>query len=147
VVNNVRKPLELGYVMLRNRSQKDIKEGVGTVKAREMEAAFFALHPAFKELDPRLYGVGQLSRKLTALLVRRIKAGLAPMKAAVDAQLADVRTQLRAIPTLTYAAAASAADRQKLLVTIVQQYVRHLTESIRGEYRERVMVRHAGAFG
>lgn len=34
VVNNRRKPLALGYTMLKNRSQKDIKDGVSTAKAR-----------------------------------------------------------------------------------------------------------------
>ena len=34
VVNNVRKPLALGYVMVRNRSQKEILENVTTAKAR-----------------------------------------------------------------------------------------------------------------
>lgn len=34
VVNNVRKPLALGYVMVKNRSQKDIVENVSTNKAR-----------------------------------------------------------------------------------------------------------------
>ena len=34
VVNNVRKPLALGYVMVKNRSQRDITENVSTSKAR-----------------------------------------------------------------------------------------------------------------
>lgn len=34
VVNNRRKPLALGYTMLKNRSQKDIKDGVSAAKAR-----------------------------------------------------------------------------------------------------------------
>jgi len=34
VVNNRRKPLALGYTMLKNRSQQDIKDGVTTAKAR-----------------------------------------------------------------------------------------------------------------
>lgn len=34
VVTNVRKPLALGYVMVKNRSQKDIADNVSTAKAR-----------------------------------------------------------------------------------------------------------------
>ena len=37
VVNNRRKPLALGYTMLKNRSQKDIKEGMSAAKARYSE--------------------------------------------------------------------------------------------------------------
>jgi interferon-induced GTP-binding protein Mx1 len=38
VVNNVRKPLALGYVMVRNRSQKEIAENISTAKARFVTA-------------------------------------------------------------------------------------------------------------
>lgn len=34
VVHNRRKPLALGYTMMKNRSQKDIKDGISTAKAR-----------------------------------------------------------------------------------------------------------------
>ncbi len=34
VVNNIRKPLALGYVMLKNRSQKEIKENMTTFRSR-----------------------------------------------------------------------------------------------------------------
>jgi interferon-induced GTP-binding protein Mx1 len=34
VVNNIRKPLALGYVMLKNRSQKEIKENMTTARSR-----------------------------------------------------------------------------------------------------------------
>ena len=98
VVNNRRKPLALGYTMLKNRSQKDIKDGVSTGKARlmqqlllyllyiyffdllllfrENELSFFTGHPVFKELNPTLFGVEQLSKKLTTVLVTKIKQEL-----------------------------------------------------------------------
>jgi interferon-induced GTP-binding protein Mx len=34
VVNNRRKPLALGYTMVKNRSQQDIRDGVSSAKAR-----------------------------------------------------------------------------------------------------------------
>lgn len=34
VVNNIRKPLHLGYIMVKNRSQKEITENISTAKAR-----------------------------------------------------------------------------------------------------------------
>lgn len=34
VANNIRKPLHLGYIMLKNRSQKEIMENISTTKAR-----------------------------------------------------------------------------------------------------------------
>jgi interferon-induced GTP-binding protein Mx1 len=35
------------------------------------------------------------------------------------------------------------SDRQKLLVRMTQEYVRHLNDVIRGEYRDRLVVTHA----
>lgn len=141
VANNVRKPLALGYVMVKNRSQKDIAENVTTAKSREMEKAFFATHAVFRKLNVDLYGVTVLSKKLTNLLVSRIKSELAPMRLEVERQLSEVRSQLRVLPS-SFATPKSASDRQKLLVSIVQEYVRHLSDCIRGEYRDRIMVRH-----
>jgi interferon-induced GTP-binding protein Mx1 len=34
VVNNRRKPLALGYTMVKNRSQKEMKDGTSSAKAR-----------------------------------------------------------------------------------------------------------------
>lgn len=76
VVNNIRKPLALGYIMVKNRSQKEINENVTNSQAREIESTFFRNHSAFKKCNPALYGVEQLSKKLTILLVDRIKQGM-----------------------------------------------------------------------
>lgn len=38
--------------------------------------AFFSNHPVFKKCNPSLYGVNQLSKKLTHLLVERIKRAM-----------------------------------------------------------------------
>ena len=43
---------------------------------RERETQFFSSHPVFRNCDPSVYGVDQLSKKLTLLLVSRIQKGL-----------------------------------------------------------------------
>lgn len=62
------------------------------------------------------------------------------MKAEVDKQLNALRLQLRTISPLV--SVRSTPERQKTLVSVVQEYVRHLGDCIRGEYRDRVLVRH-----
>jgi interferon-induced GTP-binding protein Mx len=37
VLHNVRKPLQLGYVMVRNRTQKELAAGVAGAEARKLE--------------------------------------------------------------------------------------------------------------
>ena len=63
------------------------------------------------------------------------------MKQIVERKLNEVRAQLRAMPK-AYTPPKNTADRQKLLVAITQQYLRYLTDCIRGEYWDRVLVRH-----
>lgn len=142
IINNVRKPLALGYTMLKNRSQRDITENLSTAAAREKEHDYFRNHPVYKNCDSNLYGISKLSQKLTSLLVLRIQQQLAPMKQEVERQLTIVRAELRTLATPFGNLAKNASDRQKLLVSIVQEYVRHLTDCVRGEYRDRLMVRN-----
>jgi hypothetical protein len=63
------------------------------------------------------------------------------MKQIVERKLNEVRAQLRAMPK-AFTPPKCTADRQKLLVAIMQQYLRYLSDCIRGEYWDRVLVRH-----
>ena len=65
------------------------------------------------------------------------------MKTQVEKQLASTRAELRTLSAFGGPGSVDSTDRQKLLVAVMQEYVRHLTDSVRGEYRDRVMVRHA----
>lgn len=58
------------------RSQKDLADNISALEARDKEDAFFKNHPVFRYCDPKLYGIGNLSRKLTMLLVTKIKKEL-----------------------------------------------------------------------
>jgi interferon-induced GTP-binding protein Mx len=141
VLTNIRKPLKLGYIMLKNRSQKELTEAITTAEAREREEQFFAKHAFWKNSDPKYFGIANLSDKLTNLLVHRIKIELSPMKIEVEKQLSTVRSELRSMASL--GTAKTSGDRQKLLVSVIQEYVRQLTDGIRGEYRDRIFVRNA----
>lgn len=80
VVQNIRKPLALGYIMVRNRSQKDLNEQISMMKAREQETQFFKSHPAFKTCYPKYCGTYQLAKRLTSILVHRIKTQLVSLQ-------------------------------------------------------------------
>ncbi|KAJ8614481.1 hypothetical protein CTAYLR_000866 [Chrysophaeum taylorii] len=138
VLSNVRKPLKLGYVMVKNRSQAQIKQGTSHEAARAEELRFFDSHPVFSRLDKRLLGISNLTTSLTKLLVRRIQEELAPMKRQVEMLLSKVRTDVRAVSS--YGTASTPSERQKLLVTLTQEFVRHLNDCVRGEYRDRLIV-------
>mmetsp|Transcript_28903 Transcript_28903/g.89335 ORF Transcript_28903/g.89335 Transcript_28903/m.89335 type:complete len:647 (+) Transcript_28903:776-2716(+) len=138
VLKNLRKPLKLGFVMVKNRSQYQIQQGISLESALKIEEDFFLSHPVFSRLDPRLLGVRSLVTSLAKLLVTRIQQQLAPMKRQVEMTLSKIRGDIRAISS--YGTAASASERQKLLVTLTQEFVRHLNDCVRGEYRDRLIV-------
>jgi len=138
VLNNVRKPLKLGFVMVKNRSQSQIQQGLSHKSAIEHEDSFFKSHPTFSRLDQRLLGISNLTLLLSKVLVSRIQEQLAPMKRQVETMLSKIRGDIRALSS--YGTAASASERQKLLVTLTQEFVRHLNDCVRGEYRDRLIV-------
>ncbi|CAM9610022.1 unnamed protein product [Chrysoparadoxa australica] len=140
VLHNVRKPLQLGYIMVKNRTQEELKNGVTNKEARKLESAFFSSHRHFRNCDPKLLGVDHLTNRLTQLLVARIQHELVPMKADVEAALTEVRNELKGLSS--YGQVSTTSDRQKLLVTVTQEYVRHLNSVVQGEYRDRIIVVH-----
>jgi len=140
VLTNVRKPLKLGYVMVKNRSQAQIKQKTSGESAKADETRFFSTHPVFSRLDKRLFGIKNLTTSLTKLLVARIQDELAPMKRHVEVLLSKVRADVRAVDSR--GSAETPNERQKLLVTITQEIIRHLNDCVRGEYRDRLIVCH-----
>ena len=92
VLTNEKKALTLGYVMVKNRSQKEIDEGMSLAQAASAERRYFSNHAHFGELlnnDSRAaarFGVTNLTVLLTKLLVRRIKAVLPTMKTEVGSR-------------------------------------------------------------
>lgn len=138
VLNNVRKPLKLGYILVKNRSQAQIQHKNPQNSAVEDEEHFFKSHLTFSCLDQRLLGIKNLTTVLTKLLVSRLQEQLAPMKRQVEIMLSKVRADVRAISS--YGTASSSSERQKLLVTLTQEFVRHLNDCVRGEYRDRLIV-------
>ena len=73
---NKNKPLKLGYIMVKNRSQKQIDDGISLDEAKKLERSWFGQHSHFRSLNPSLFGVDNLSKKLTGILVDLIKDAL-----------------------------------------------------------------------
>jgi interferon-induced GTP-binding protein Mx1 len=65
------------------------------------------------------------------------------MKTTVEHLLNETRSELRQLQNSSQRSLSTTAERQKLLVSFIQDYVRHLQDSIRGEYRERILIRKA----
>ena len=78
--------------MVKNRSQMQLHEGSSLTDAQKEELAFFANHDALREVPRDILGVDALTRRLTSLLVKRIKAVLPQLKWELQEQLSELLT-------------------------------------------------------
>lgn len=93
------KPLKLGYVMVKNRSQAQVKLGTTNEKARADEATFFATHVDFSRSSKTRLFVSILSSlfvrcgmKVEKALCVVKQASLSPQKAPTRDALSNVST-------------------------------------------------------
>ncbi len=131
VLANRRKPLSLGYVMLKNRSQREVLERVSVSVARHNEAQFFANHQIFSTMEPRLFGVENLIKKITAVLVARIYDELPAMRAEITSKLDRAVSDLADIGL---GAGETPAEASMTLMRIVFEYNNLVVESSAGRY-------------
>lgn len=131
VLENKRKPLKLGYVMLKNRSQRDVLQNVPVAKARLQEAEFFASHPLFSTMDRSLFGVENLIEKLTTVLVSRVYDALPAMRDEIVTKLERATSELG---TIGMGAGTTPAEANMTLMRIIFEYNSLLSESSAGRY-------------
>jgi interferon-induced GTP-binding protein Mx1 len=97
ILRNRRKPLKLGYVMVKNRSQEDIDSKMTLREAAEQEKRFFEEHAVYSELEDVQFGTSHLSATLAELLVRHIRRVLPDLIKDVEAKLREAQRHLRAL--------------------------------------------------
>ena len=66
-------PLRLGYVGVKNRSQKDIIDKIRVKKALDAEREFFKSHPVYSTLPPEVLGCEVLTNKLMKVFFTHIR--------------------------------------------------------------------------
>lgn len=131
VLANKRKPLKLGYVMVKNRSQREVEEHVSVREARENEAAFFAQHRVFSMMPKDCFGVENLVSKLTDVLVSRVYNALPGMRDEISSKLETTKKEL---DELGRGAGETPSEASMTLMRIVFEYNNLLTESAVGRY-------------
>ncbi|CAM9724999.1 unnamed protein product [Chrysoparadoxa australica] len=136
VLQNRRKPLKLGYVMVKNRTQLQLSDGMGLEEAHKDEMAFFNGHSRLSSISPEKLGIESLTKRCVGVLVRRIKHTLPTMKWELQEGLDEVERELgpleRNVPK-TY------PDRLKSFMQIITDFTRLLRASIEGEYRDKLL--------
>lgn len=140
IVQNIRKPLKLGYIMVKNRSQAELKSSLSLADALVQESSYFENHAVWKQISPMSRGIKSLNEKLTNLIVQRayergpyLKHQLQEAKKNVEAQLAQLGTDLPI----------DDAEKRKMLIRLLSRFTQTLRQVCRGEYRDPLAQHHA----
>ncbi|KAH8074766.1 hypothetical protein JL721_2339 [Aureococcus anophagefferens] len=141
---NRRKPLRLGFAMVKCRTQRELDGRISLSKALVVEREFFEAHPywsAAVHADERkkLMGVQALTGRLSSLLVERIKVALPEIKYELQQQ------RLVAVAKFERLGGDSALDGRNAmraeLVKVVAEYATLLRQSARGNYGNLTLAR------
>ncbi|RYH22018.1 hypothetical protein EON65_19820 [archaeon] len=141
IVKNFRKPLKLGYIMVKNRSQAELKATLSLTNALQFETEYFKSHPVWHHIPRENTSTAALSDKLTNLIVQRaldrgpyIKHYLQEAKKQLEAQI----TALGAIDLPV-----DENDKRKMIVRLLSRFTQTLRQVCRGEYRDPLAQHHA----
>jgi GTPase SAR1 family protein len=93
ILTNVKRPLQHGYFMLKNRSQDEVGRNISFKEARQSEIDFFANSP-YADVAQENLGIQALSSALTDLLVHRIEIALPEIKTEVQQVLDAAQKEL-----------------------------------------------------
>ncbi|OIR58423.1 MAG: vacuolar protein sorting-associated protein 1 [Amphiamblys sp. WSBS2006] len=94
-------PLQLGYIPIVNRGQKDIETNTQISAALERENSFFDSHPAYKA-KAKFCGTGYLARRLSAALMKHIRKNIPDIKAKIAALLERNKKELEGLGQETF---------------------------------------------
>lgn len=141
VLRNERKRLKLGYVMVKCRSQQDLNQGMTPAQARDAERQYFAEHPDWSRCPQQLLGVGQLTKRLTTLLVGRIQLALPLIKWELQSELERVQ---RIVEPLGTGGPVDLNEQRHRLMRVISDYCSLIRQSARGFYSNGILAGHPG---
>jgi interferon-induced GTP-binding protein Mx1 len=133
IVQNVRKPLKLGYVIVKNRSQLELKTSVTLAQSQKSEDAYFAQHEVWQKIAPSCRGIKPLCEKLTSIIVSRAMDRGPSLKWYLIDKLSKTETKLI---ELGIEIPDSDQAKRKTLIKIVARYCATLRQIAVGDYRD-----------
>ncbi|KAK1902139.1 Interferon-induced GTP-binding protein Mx [Dissostichus eleginoides] len=134
IVHNEVFPLKKGYMIVKCRGQKEIKDKVSLTEALEREEAFFSEHAYFKTLyDEGHATVPKLAEKLTLELVHHIKRSLPRLEEQIEKKLKTTQANL---DKCGHGPPPDATDRIGYLIDRVTAFTKDATSLATGEELE-----------
>ncbi|KAK5872875.1 hypothetical protein PBY51_013533 [Eleginops maclovinus] len=134
IVHNEVFPLKKGYMIVKCRGQKEIKDKVSLTEALEREEAFFSEHAYFKILYEEGHAtVPKLAEKLTLELVHHIKRSLPRLEEQIEKKL---KTTQASLDKCGHGPPPDATERIGFLIDRVTAFTQHAISLATGEELE-----------
>lgn len=92
-------PLKLGYVAVKNRSQKDIIDKKRVRNALQEEKDWFSSHPVYRTMPPGFLGTETLTEKLTIIFFKKIKQHLPEIVKEIRSKIKETEDELSLLGT------------------------------------------------
>lgn len=135
IVQNIRKPLKLGYVIVKNRSQQELKTAVSLAQSQKNEDNYFSQHEVWQKIAPNSRGIKPLCERLTAIIVSRAMARGPFLKWYLNDRLSKTESKLS---ELGIEIPDSEVAKSKTLIKIVARYCATLRQIAVGDYRDQL---------
>lgn len=135
IVQNIRKPLKLGYVIVKNRSQQELKTSVSLAQSAKNEDNYFSQHEVWQKIPPNSRGIKPLCERLTSIIVNRAMARGPFLKWYLNDRLSKTETKLT---ELGIEIPDSEVAKSKTLIKIVARYCATLRQIAVGDYRDQL---------
>eukprot|EP00633_Aureoumbra_lagunensis_P004582 CAMPEP_0197307348 /NCGR_PEP_ID=MMETSP0891-20130614/4966_1 /TAXON_ID=44058 ORGANISM="Aureoumbra lagunensis, Strain CCMP1510" /NCGR_SAMPLE_ID=MMETSP0891 /ASSEMBLY_ACC=CAM_ASM_000534 /LENGTH=884 /DNA_ID=CAMNT_0042790601 /DNA_START=38 /DNA_END=2692 /DNA_ORIENTATION=- len=143
VLANRRKPLRLGYHMVKCRSQRELDAKSTLTDAMRAERTFFDNHPIWSKEDKekKKTGIIALTKRLSILLVERIRVALPSIKYELQLQRELTTKEFKRLGGET--AASDANQMRAEVVRVIAEYTTLLRQSARGNYGNAMLAKRA----
>ena len=120
--------LQLGFIAVRNRTQKECEEKVSADVVRKREQTLFQTHPALKGLDPQRWGTATLVDLIVQLQGERLDLCLPRLQRDVHEGAFAARAALAALPPPMD----NVSARQHMFYAAVNEVSRRFTDAEKG---------------
>lgn len=127
-------PLQLGFVGVVNRSQKDINERKTIKDAIKSEQEFFSTHPVYKSVG-KYCGTAYLGRRCADILVNHIRRCLPELKQKVLTLVSEQSKLLESLGDTAYDTNPGA-----MLLQIIHEFSERFNKTIDGQVEEEISI-------
>ena len=126
-------PFKYGIVGVVNRSQKEVEAKSTVADSRAKEMAFFAGHPAYKEIADQ-QGSEYLTKRLSHLLSRHVRTYIPTLRNEILSTMNAVRSELDSYGGERAVRAELERDQGSVLLSAVSSFADEFTDMLNGRH-------------